>query len=158
MAGLPTFPVEGGCICGAVRYQVKAAPLGVYRCHCRDCQRQSGAGYTTSMILRRDDFAVLQGETLIYDKHADSGRVVRHHACAACHTRLYNEPLASPDLIVLRAGTLDDVAWARPIGNIWTASRLPWSEIDWSEPHFPGQAPSREPLFAAWRAHIGAGR
>eukprot|EP01036_Dinobryon_divergens_P058580 gene58580-78143_t len=35
---LPQFPVDGGCQCGAVRYRLLAAPLGIYACHCKDCQ------------------------------------------------------------------------------------------------------------------------
>jgi hypothetical protein len=155
MVSLPTFPVEGGCICGATRYQLNALPLGVYACHCKDCQRQSGTGFTQSMFVRKHDFAVIKGETMIFDKHADSGRVVRQHTCPVCHTRLYNEPLSAPDYIVLRPGTLDDASWAAPVGNIWTDSRAPWVEIDWDLPHFPGQAPSRDTLFKAWRVHWG---
>jgi hypothetical protein len=155
MAQLPVFPIEGGCICGAVRYRVSAPPLGIYNCHCKDCQRQSGADHSASMMLRRSDFTIIAGETLVFDKTADSGRIVRQHACPACHTRLFNEPLASPDFIVLKPGTLDDNRWAVPIGNIWTDSAAPWVAIDPDQPSTPGQPASREPLFAAWRQHFG---
>jgi hypothetical protein len=151
MAELPTFPVEGGCICGALRVRLAAPPLGIYNCHCKDCQRASGAAYSSSMIVRRADFSVLKGETLVYDKPADSGRTVRQHSCAICHTRVFNEPLSSPDLIVMRPGTLDDTSWAAPVGNIWVGSKAQWIEIELGLPSFPGQPPSREPLFAAWR-------
>lgn len=154
MAEVPEFPVEGGCICGAVRYRVNAAPLGVYNCHCKDCQRSAGSPYSSSMIVRRADFE-LRGATLTYDKPADSGRTVRQHSCPRCHTRLFNEPLGNSEVVVVRPGTLDDSRWAVPVGNIWTDSRAPWVEIDWSEPHFPGQPSSREPLFAAWRERLG---
>ncbi|HVW92404.1 MAG TPA: GFA family protein [Devosia sp.] len=155
MSKLPQFPVEGGCICGAVRYRVSAPPMGVYNCHCKDCQRQSGADYSASMLVRRQDFAVVAGNPLVFDKRADSGRIVRQYACPVCHTRLYNEPLASPDVVVIKPGTLDDRSWAVPVGAIWTDSKLPWSEIDPAEPSFPGQPGSREPLFAAWRERVG---
>jgi hypothetical protein len=155
MADLPHFPVEGGCICDAVRYRVKAPPLGVYRCHCKDCQRQSGAAYSISMIVRKADFELLAGAPLAFDKPADSGRVVRQYTCPICHTRIFNAPLSSPGLVVVKAGTLDDAGWAVPIGNIWTQSKVPWVTIDPTQPNFPGQADPREPLFAAWRAHFG---
>jgi hypothetical protein len=152
---LPAFPVEGGCLCGQARYRLSAPPLGVYNCHCKDCQRQSGAAYSASMMVRRADFAVIAGETVSYDKTADSGRIVRQHACPVCHTRLFNEPQSNPDFIVVKPGTLDDSRWAVPAGNIWTASRVPWLAIDPELPSFPGQATSREPLFAAWRRLVG---
>ena len=155
---LPAFPVAGGCICGAVRYQVLAPPLGVYNCHCKDCQRSAGSAYSASMIVEADKFVLTGVATLVFDKHADSGRIVRQHSCPVCHTRLFNEPLASPGFIVLRPGTLDDSSWAVPVGNIWTASKAPWVEIDPAVPNFPGQAPSRQPLFDAWQARMSRAR
>ena len=53
---LPEFPVEGGCQCGAVRYRLKASPLTVYNCHCKDCQRFTGAAWSMGMIVSDEDF------------------------------------------------------------------------------------------------------
>src|SRR5579872_3007432 len=78
MPKLPSFPVAGGCICGAVRYEVSDRPLGVYNCHCKDCQRSAGSAYSASMIVRRETFS-LKGDTQTYDKLAASGRTVRQH-------------------------------------------------------------------------------
>ena len=154
MRVLPTFPVAGGCICGAVRYQVGDKPLGIYNCHCKDCQRLAGSAYSSSMIVRRETFTLLEGETQLYDKRAQSGRIVRQHSCAICGTRLFNEPLSSPAIFVVRPGTLDDSSWTAPIGNIWTDSKAPWVEIDPAGPNFPGQAEPRDALFAAWAAQF----
>lgn len=147
---LPAFPVEGGCQCGAVRYRLNAPPLAVYNCHCRDCQRTSGATHSMSMPVRRETHEQLSGETRFYDKPADSGRVVRIVSCARCGTNVWNEPLASPQLLVLKPGTLDDMSWVRPIGNIWTDRRAPWVAIDPGLVNFPGQPPDRQPLYDAW--------
>jgi hypothetical protein len=147
---LPRFPVEGGCQCGAVRYQLTASPLGVYNCHCKDCQRTSGATHTIPVIVNKTDVHLAGGPTHTFDKSADSGRVVRMHGCVKCGTKVYNEPLSAPHMLVMKAGTLDDMSWARPIGNIWTASKAPWVEIDPALVNFPGQPPDRKPLFDAW--------
>jgi hypothetical protein len=151
---LPEFPVAGGCQCGAIRYQLLARPLGVYRCHCKDCQRFSSGAYAMSMPLRRADLRPTQGETVTYRRRADSGREQLMHACAACGTKLWNEPLSSPGLLVLKPGTLDDAAWAVPVGNIWVASKLPWIDVADDEPAFPGQPPTREPLYKAWDSRV----
>lgn len=147
---LPAFPVEGGCQCGAVRYRITASPLAVYICHCSDCQKSSGATHSMSMPTRREHFEHLAGEVTAYDKPADSGRVVRMMACAVCGTKVWNEPLASAAMVVVKPGMLDDPSWAVPIGNIWTESRLPWVRIDPAQVNFPGQPADRQPLFDAW--------
>lgn len=149
---LPAFPIEGGCQCGAVRYRITAAPLAVYNCHCRDCQRASGGTHTMSMPIARERVELLSGELAGYDKAADSGRTVRMLGCAVCGTKIWNEPLASSAMLVVKAGTLDDPSWAVPIGNIWTDSRLPWAEIDWSLTNFRRQPGDRQPLYDAWAA------
>lgn len=155
---LPAFPVEGGCQCGAVRFQIAAPPLGVYNCHCRDCQRSSGSTHTMSMPIRGEHVVLLRGELVAYDKRADSGRVVRILGCARCGTKVWNEPLSSPTMLVIKPGTLDDMSWAVPVGNIWTASKATWVQIDESLVNFPGQPPDRQPLFDAWNKAVARGR
>lgn len=149
---LPEFPVEGGCQCGAVRYRLTGAPLSVYNCHCKDCQRFSGAGWTMSMPIARERVELIAGNLNAYDSIADSGRVVRMLSCPRCNTRVWNEPLSAPAILVLRPGTLDDMSWAVSIGNIWTDSALPWAQIDPALTNFPGQPPDRQPLYDAWTA------
>ena len=147
---LPAFPVEGGCQCGAVRFRITAGPLAVYNCHCRDCQRASGGTHTISMPIGRDRVEHVSGDLMAFDKTADSGRVIRMMGCSVCGTKLWNEPQASVAMLVVKTGTLDDPSWAVPIGNIWTASALPWADIDETQVNFPGQPPDRQPLYDAW--------
>jgi hypothetical protein len=73
---LPEFPVEGGCQCGAVRYRLKASPLTIFNCHCKGCQRFTGAAWSIGMIVRDEDFEVLSGQTVRYDRKADSGNII----------------------------------------------------------------------------------
>jgi hypothetical protein len=147
---LPAFPVAGGCQCGAVRYELLAPPRGVYACHCKDCQRFSGAGYSMSMVVWKGDLRVTKGEPDGYSKTAESGRIAIMHGCANCHTRLWNEPLSAPDVLIVKPGTLDDTSWAVPAGHIWAGRKLPWVEIDPDALAFEGQPASRDPLYEAW--------
>jgi len=147
--GLPAFPVEGGCQCGAVRYRLTASPLGVYNCHCKDCQHFSGAGWSMSMIVEDADFTLLSGETVQYRRKADSGNVIVMNFCAHCHGWVWNDP-AGPGVKVVRAGTLDDIDWAEPVGNIWTDSKARWARIDPALVNYPKGAVDRQPLFDAW--------
>ena len=154
---LPVFPVEGGCQCRAVRYRITAPPLEVHNCHCRDCQRSSGGTHSMSMLTRREHVVLLQGELFAYDKASDSGRVLRWKMCARCGTRVWSEPLSATTLLVVKPGTLDDMSWAVPVGNIWTASKAPWVKIDEALVNFPGQPPDRQPLYDAWDRAVAAG-
>ena len=106
---LPQFPVEGGCQCGALRYRLKGAPLGVYACHCKDCQRFSGTTHTLSMVVRVEDAELIKGTLTGFDKAADSGRTVRMLGCIECGTKIWIVFLSSPHLLILKPGTYVDI-------------------------------------------------
>jgi hypothetical protein len=110
-----------------------------------------------SMPIRREHVERLSGAFVAFDKAADSGRIVRMLGCARCGTKVWNEPLSAAHMLVVKPGTLDDMSWAVPVGNIWTASKAPWVEIDETLVNFPGQPPDRQPLYDAWDRAIAAG-
>jgi hypothetical protein len=70
---------------------------------------------------------------------------------------VWNEPQSSPAFFVVKTGTLDDMTWAVPVGNIWTASKAPWVTIDATLTNFAGQPPDRQPLFDAWARAVAEG-
>jgi hypothetical protein len=83
---------QGGCQCGAVRYELTAEPIAVSVCHCGECQRQSGSAFGMSMVMPRDAVRVLHGELKTYTRSSDSGRPVVCAFCPECGTRIYLEP------------------------------------------------------------------
>src|SRR3546814_10206809 len=100
---------EGGCLCGALRYRIApAAELCVYCCHCRDCQRLSSSAFTVSMVLPTAAFTVVRGVAASILRRAESGREIHGFFCAACGTRLYDRFPVFSEIMVLKAGTLDD--------------------------------------------------
>jgi hypothetical protein len=145
---LPKFPVTGGCTCGQVRYTLSAPPLTVYNCYCKDCQRASGAACGVSVVSPENTFSVT-GEVVTYKRTAHSGNVIGMNFCSTCYSWLWNDP-SVPGAKVVRAGTLDDMNWAKPIGNIWTDSAASWAPIDPHQVNFPKGPPSRAPLIEAW--------
>jgi hypothetical protein len=142
--------LEGGCLCGAVRYRIHDDPLTLYACHCTDCQRQSGSAFGLSMIVARTDFEVVQGEPLALDLTTDDGRNRRPRLCGACGNRLYNESKVA-EVVVVRGGTVDGAATLRPIGHIWTRSAQPWVRIPEDALTYPGQPEDMLELVRAWR-------
>ena len=127
MTKLPTFPVEGGCACGAVRYRLKAAPPFVYTCHCSDCQKLTTSAFTLSAPVPRADVEILQGELKVWTRTTtQSGLPTDQHVCSKCGVRIFSEPPPAPDRVTLRLGTLDDTSWLRPAAAIWMKSAQPW--------------------------------
>jgi len=151
------LPQHGGCLCGAIRYALGAAPLLAYVCHCHDCQTRSGAAFTLTLVIRTADLAVT-GTVESAPRPMRSGRDIEHAYCPSCRVPLFSRASAAPDYMSLRAGTLDDAHWVLPIAQVFVESAIPWAVIPhvravpWDEFDFVafGQAwTANAPDFAA---------
>jgi len=144
--------VQGGCQCGALRYEAALSEaLTLYRCHCRECQKQSSSAFGLSMILPSEAFAVTRGKPQHWSRLADSGRAVECFFCAACGSRLYHTSPSRPGAVNLKPGSLDDPSGLRPIGDLWTDSRQAWVDLLPGGLHYAGQPGDFEALMTCYR-------
>src|SRR6267154_1180998 len=74
-----TFFYEGGCTCRFVRYRVATKPLFVHCCHCRWCQRESGASFALNAMIEADRVQLLQGEIEIVDTPPDTPAAAEYY-------------------------------------------------------------------------------
>ena len=121
--------LNGGCACGAVRYECTVAPVLTAHCHCRDCQRSSGAAMATVFAVPRARFHLLQGETASYRYTGDSGNPVIRHFCSHCGSPLFSDVTVVPDLWFLRAASLDDPSQITPSMHVYCDSAQPWDKL-----------------------------
>lgn len=121
--------LSGGCACGAVRYECEGAPVMVANCHCRDCQRSSGAPMATLFAVPATAFRQLQGSTRSYAYTGDSGQPVVRHFCPECGAPLFTSAAVLPELRFVRATSLDDPAAVAPGMHIYCDSALPWDRL-----------------------------
>ncbi len=142
---MPT-PLTGGCLCGAIRYSVSAPITELRSCHCRDCQRASGAGGTIGASVAKPAFKVTQGTPKRFGKTADSGRVLHRFFCGECGSPLWTERAGMPGHLTLRAGSLDDSSGLKITLNIWTKSARSWDYIDPASKQHPGQPDAPAPM------------
>ena len=123
------LPLIGGCLCGAIRYEIAQPPITVYTCHCTDCQRITSSAFSIGIVVPAAAVR-LSGETRSVESMADSGRIKRRLICPDCGIWIGGEPRPGtqvPGMVrVIRGGTLDDTSWVRPTIHFWTRSRQPW--------------------------------
>ncbi len=123
---------EGGCLCGALRYRVDGAIAESGYCHCRTCQRQSGAPVVAWFALAPQGFEYLKGEPAAYRASAHAGR----EFCSACGTYLvFRENDASMTLCVNTA-TLDDPSLSPPAFHIYCENRIEWFDVNDALPRY----------------------
>ena len=129
--------ITGRCLCGAVRYSLTSQPLAVAACHCTQCRRQSGAAYSVNLIVRASTMETV-GELVSWqDTETESGAPLSRDHCKTCGSPIRSVPSASPKLIAVKAGTLDDPAPFAPAMHIWTDSKLPWVALPDGIPSYP---------------------
>ena len=75
---------QGGCLCGAVRFEVRGTPKRVGACHCRYCQLRSGSAFGVSVYFPHEDVTVLQGELKSYAYQTESGNTTENQFCTEC--------------------------------------------------------------------------
>ena len=124
------LPLEGGCQCGALRYELNAAPITLYACHCSNCQKQTGSAFVLSTVIPEAAFSFTEGKPGKTEWEADSGAQRFGYYCKDCGNRIANGQTPSTGILSLRAGNFDDTSWVRPAGHIWVKSAQPWIKFD----------------------------
>jgi hypothetical protein len=127
---------HGGCACGAIRYECTAEPLFALLCHCRDCQREAGGAFIPVLAVPKAAFGVTQGDPKLFASAADSGHSTTRVFCGDCGSPLFGLPGSAPDLVTIRAGSLDDPSAFRPAQHVFAASAQPWDFLDPRLPKF----------------------
>ena len=134
--------LRGGCLCGAVRYECTGDPGNASYCHCDDCRRATGGPYTVGVLVRAADLRILSGQVKGYTTIADSGRKITRQSCPECGSPLFTRAEKCPDLVFLKAGSLDEPQRVKPNCQTWTKRAVPWAYIDESLPSFPEGRPT----------------
>lgn len=128
--------VQGGCLCGEIRFRVDGALLGSAACHCRDCQYVCGGAPAYVIVVARSSLELIKGSPSKFTNTAASGALRIRHFCPTCGTPLFAEDSNYPDAISIKVGSLDDTTFFRPDAQFWTGSAPPWHTIDADKPRF----------------------
>lgn len=124
---------QGGCHCGAVRYEVNGEPQHVALCHCSDCRKSSGAPMVAWAAFTEDQFRLVEGEPATFNS---SGTAMRSF-CAQCGTGLYyRNAEILPGIVDIQSATLDDPEALPPAIHIQAAERIGWMADAHSLPMF----------------------
>jgi hypothetical protein len=123
--------IEGGCLCGAVRYTLASKPQMTAICHCTHCQRQGGSLFSMICMVPRADMTIT-GEMSLYLDTADSGRKVERHFCGKCGSPIISVLEPMPQAAFVKAGTLDNWQDYKPSAEFYRSRSAEWF------PHFEG--------------------
>jgi len=123
---MPSETFSGGCLCGAVRYEITGDVRTFLHCHCLRCRKSSGTGHASNVLLKPDAVEWISGEELLNSFKVPDAERFRTVFCSVCGSP---QPRIAPDrsLAVIPAGSLDNEPEATPVGRIFCNSRASWS-------------------------------
>lgn len=127
--------LEGGCLCGGVRFRIsgKLGPAGF--CHCSQCRRASGSAFAANAAVRNRYFEITSGASLVSEYESSPGKF--RAFCSRCGSPVYSRREADPGSRNLRLGTLDSDPERRPLAHVWVDSKAPWYSIEDALPRYP---------------------
>lgn len=117
--------INGGCFCGAIRYQIDGPPRRTTNCHCRHCRRTSGAPFLTWAEFDLTKFKFIEGTPGQYE----SRPLVTRQFCAVCGTQLTYQHAEGEDTIYVTVGSLDAPEEFEPEDHVWCDRMLPWLKL-----------------------------
>jgi hypothetical protein len=131
------LPLAGGCLCGAIRYQISAEPRSADYCHCSMCRRAAGAPVVARLTVANDSFAWTTGKPAVYRSSPKAERCF----CPTCGTQLALRD--EPNYLDVTLVSLDTPEAVRPSYHIWTESRIGWFDTADDLPRYPGSKAGR---------------
>jgi len=128
--------LTGGCLCGAVRYEVDQDPVWAHSCHCSRCRRITGSAFAANLFVPLDSLRYTRGRDDLETYRPPEAERFITVFCRRCGSTL---PFRNParGLSGIPMGSLDDDPHFGLKAQIWVDSRAPWFEIDPSLPQHP---------------------
>ena len=129
---------HGRCLCGSVQYEVRGEPQIVAHCHCKDCQRLTGAGHSTGAMFPTKKFH-MTGPVSEYKVQSENGNEVTRVFCPSCGSPILGCNSAMQGFLTISLGTLNDSTDLMPAVAIFARNRKPWDVMDESIQTFEAQ-------------------
>jgi hypothetical protein len=126
----------GGCLCGAVRYEISEDAIFSGKCYCEDCRKTSGTGHSSVVAVPEAGFSI-SGALTEYKKNGGSGQLMTRRFCPTCGSRVTASADVMPGVVMVVASTLDEPELFKSQMSVF-ASRAP----SWDRP------PEGSPVFA----------
>lgn len=114
------------CSCGQLSIAVSGEPELVFICHCRECQKATGAPFGVSTYWPQTAIADIRGTSRSYTRQGDAGRLLTNHFCPTCGGRLFWYAEYFPESVGVALGNFENPDLPLPQDEFWTLRKHPW--------------------------------
>jgi len=122
--------ITGSCVCGQLHYEAdETQVIGAMHCHCSDCRKATGSG-KASIVNFPKTAIKLSGNYKVYETIGTQGSHIKRGFCPDCGSQMITLIDEMPEIMFLKAGTMDDSDWITFGANLWAKSAQKWDPID----------------------------
>lgn len=133
--------LDGKCLCGKCELTCNGPALKAVHCQCTACQKLSGTGHLTNVVVKKGS-AVVTGPLTVYVSAADSGNINTRSFCSACGCQMLRQNSGMADVDIIHAGVLNNPAAIEPQAVLWHKSAVHWDYCDPALPVFDLMPPT----------------
>lgn len=131
----------GGCLCGAVRFEIHGGLRDIVKCHCSRCRKAQGSAYATNGIVDAEAFVIVSGEDNLTGYESSPGQV--KYFCRICGSPIMSRNAAKQGQVRVRLGSIESDIVERPEAHIFVSSKANWDEIADELPQYDSYEPGR---------------
>lgn len=132
---------QGGCLCGAVRFEITGKISDIVYCHCSQCRKAQGSAFATNGNIQATEFRILSGEDKLTAYAA--GPTLTKYFCKTCGSPILSKNSSKPDVVRIRVGTIESEIAEKPVAHIFTSSKATWDVICDDLPQYAEFPPTR---------------
>ena len=132
----------GGCLCGAVRFEIHGPIQNIVYCHCSQCRKVQGSAFAANGNVSADDFRLLCEADALTGYESTPGQT--KYFCKVCGSPIMSRTASRPGQVRVRLGTIESAITERPMAHIFSTSKADWEEIAGDLPQYEGFEPGRD--------------
>lgn len=130
----------GHCLCGAISYRYDVEPELTVLCHCDDCQRHTGSAFSENILVAHDSVEITGIPKVYNTVGTENGQLRDRMFCGDCGTPIFTVMREHPEIVIVKAGTLDDRTDIKPTAEVWGRRAQEWFGPDPNRVRFEGDA------------------
>ena len=132
----------GGCLCGAVRFEIGGPIRNIVYCHCSRCRKAQGSAFAANGIVRAEEFRFLSGADALTAYESSPGQ--KKYFCKACGSPIMSKNERRPGQVRVRLGAIESDIAERPMTHIFATSKANWEDICGELPQYESYEPGRD--------------
>lgn len=132
---------KGGCLCGAIRFEITGPIHDIVYCHCSLCRKAQGSAFAANANVSVNDFRFTSGKENLTGYESTPGQT--KYFCRTCGSPIVSKKISCPDEIRIRLGVIESAISERPQAHIFASSKANWEQICGDLPRFDAYEPGR---------------